>query len=50
MIEIICTILIALFSLFIIIKSIKNSSKGKCNCSSSCKNCSKTCGNILDKK
>lgn len=42
MIEILITIIICLLAGFIIFKSIKNSSKGKCSCGS-CKNCSQDC-------
>lgn len=43
MIEIIITAIIVLFAIFIIVKSLKNSSKGKCNCG--CNGCKaeKTC-------
>lgn len=42
MIEILITIIICLFAGFIIFKSIKNSSKGKCNCDN-CNHCSQNC-------
>ncbi|MBW6411247.1 FeoB-associated Cys-rich membrane protein [Clostridium sp. YB-6] len=45
MMEILVTIIIFIFAIYIIFKNIKNSSKGKCNCGS----CSKHCPTRKDK-
>ena len=42
MLEILITIAICLFAGFVIFKSIKNSSKGKCSCGG-CNHCSQNC-------
>lgn len=47
MTEILITIAICSFAGFVIFKSIKNSSKGKCSCGS-CKNCSQICNTTKD--
>ncbi|WP_072985687.1 FeoB-associated Cys-rich membrane protein [Clostridium cavendishii] len=44
--EIFITILIVLLAIFIILKNIKNSSKGQCNCGS----CSSHCPKYKNKK
>lgn len=48
MLEILITVAICLFAGFVIFKSIRNSSKGKCSCDS-CTHCPKDCTNYKNK-